>query len=70
MCRSIKTLRRPDEQATDEEIRAAALQFVRKVSGYRVPSKANTEAFDAAVDEVARASTRLLEAVAPQSMAP
>ena len=70
MCRSIKTLRRPDEPATEEEIRAAALQFVRKVSGYRVPSKANTEAFDAAVDEVATlASARLLEAVAPHSVA-
>jgi len=64
MCRSIKTLRRPDEQATEEEIRAAALQFVRKVSGYRVPSRANTEAFDAAVVEVAEASRRLLESVA------
>jgi hypothetical protein len=69
MCRSIKTLRRPDEPATDEEIRAAALQFVRKVSGYRVPSKANTEAFDAAVDEVARASERLLDAVAARTPA-
>ena len=64
MCRSIKTLRRPDEPATEEEIRAAALQFVRKVSGYRVPSKANTEVFDSAVDEVAEASKRLLDAVA------
>ena len=67
MCRSIKTLRRSDEPATDEEIHAAALQFVRKVSGYRVPSKANTEAFDAAVDEVAEASKRLLDAVAARS---
>ena len=64
MCRSIKTLRRPDEPATDEEIHAAALQFVRKVSGYRVPSKAIAEAFDAAVDDVAEASKRLLDAVA------
>jgi hypothetical protein len=64
MCRSIKTLRRPDEPATDEEIRAAALQFVRKVSGYRVPSKANAEAFDAAVEDVASASQRLLESLA------
>jgi hypothetical protein len=63
MCRSIKTLRRPDEPATDEEIRAAALQFVRKVSGYRVPSKINQEAFDAAVQDVAAASKRLLEVV-------
>ena len=65
MCRSIKTLRRPDEPATDEEIRAAALQFVRKVSGYREPSRKNAEAFVAAVDEVAEASRRLLDAVAP-----
>jgi hypothetical protein len=67
MCRSIKTLRRPDEPATDEEIRAAALQFVRKVSGYRVPSKANTEAFDAAVDDVAMASQRLLESLSQRT---
>ena len=60
MCRSIKTLRRPEESATDEEIRAAALQFVRKVSGYRQPSKANTEAFDSAVAEIALSSKRLL----------
>jgi hypothetical protein len=63
MCRSIKTLRRPDEPATDEEVRAAALQFVRKVSGYRQPSKRNAEVFDRAVEEVAEASRRLLEAV-------
>ena len=63
MCRSIKTLRRPDETATEEEIRAAALQFVRKVSGYRAPSRKNEEAFNAAVDEVASASQRLLERV-------
>ena len=60
MCRSIKTLRRPEETATDEEIRAAALQFVRKVSGFRQPSKANTDAFDSAVEEIARSSKRLL----------
>lgn len=60
MCRSIKTLRRQDGQATEEEIRAAALQFVRKVSGYREPSSRNAEAFEAAVDEVAAASRRLL----------
>jgi hypothetical protein len=64
MCRSIKTLRRADEPATDEEIQAAALQFVRKVSGYRQPSRANAEAFEAAVDEVAQASRRLLDEVA------
>ncbi|HCO02124.1 MAG TPA: DUF2277 domain-containing protein [Actinobacteria bacterium] len=60
MCRSIKTLRRPGEPATPEEVRAAALQFVRKVSGYREPSRANAPAFQAAVDDVAEASARLL----------
>lgn len=60
MCRSIKTLRRANESATDEEIAAAALQFVRKVSGYRVPSQRNRAAFEAAVGEVAAASRRLL----------
>ena len=64
MCRSIKTLRRAEAPATDEEIRAAALQFVRKVSGYRVPSRRNAEAFVAAVDDVAEASRRLLDALA------
>jgi hypothetical protein len=63
MCRSIKTLRRPDGPASDEEIAAAALQFVRKVSGYRAPSRRNTKAFDSAVNEVGRASRRLLEAI-------
>jgi hypothetical protein len=61
MCRSIKTLRRPDSPASDEEIAAAALQYVRKVSGYRAPSQRNTKAFDAAVSDVGRASRRLLE---------
>jgi hypothetical protein len=64
MCRSIKTLRRADEMATDDEIAAAALQFVRKVSGYRKPSRSNEEAFDAAVDEIAEASRRLLDSLA------
>jgi hypothetical protein len=64
MCRSIKTLRDGATPASDEEITAAALQFVRKVSGYRKPSGANEEAFEAAVAEVADASKRLLEAVA------
>jgi hypothetical protein len=64
MCRSIKKLRTPEGPATDEEIREAALQFVRKVSGFRTPSKRNADAFDAAVDEVATASRRLLDAVA------
>ena len=63
MCRSIKTLRRQGEPATDEEIAAAALQYVRKVSGYRKPSQANAEAFDGAVDEISAASRRLLAAL-------
>ena len=61
MCRSIKTLRRPEGPASDEEIAAAALQYVRKVSGYRAPSQRNTKAFDAAVTDVGRASRRLLQ---------
>jgi hypothetical protein len=64
MCRSIKTLRRAEEPATPDEVRAAALQFVRKVSGYRVPSQRNTQAFDAAVAEIAEASSRLLDSLA------
>ena len=64
MCRSIKTLRRPDGPATEEEIAAAALQYVRKVSGYRAPSQRNTKAFEAAVNDVGRASRRLLEQLA------
>jgi hypothetical protein len=60
MCRSIKTLRRPEGLATDQEIYEAALQFVRKVSGYRVPSQANQEAFNTAVAEVSAASYKLL----------
>lgn len=64
MCRSIKTLRGP-EPATEDDIQAAALQFVRKISGYRQPSRANAEAFDAAVDEIAEASRRLLAGLRP-----
>jgi hypothetical protein len=63
MCRSIVTLRRPDRAATPEEIEAAARQFVRKVSGYRQPSRANADAFERAILEVADASRKLLEAV-------
>ena len=63
MCRSIKTLRTGATPASDDEITAAALQYVRKVSGYRKPSSANEDAFEAAVAEVAEASKRLLEAV-------
>jgi len=60
MCRSIVTLRRP-EPATDDDVHGAALQYVRKISGYRVPSQLNQEAFDRAVDDVSRATRRLLE---------
>lgn len=60
MCRSIKVLRRPEAPATPEELHAAALQFVRKISGFQKPSRANQEAFDRAVKEVAGASGRLL----------
>ncbi len=65
MCRSIRQLRRADEAgpATTGEARAAALQYVRKISGYREPSARNTEAFRAAVDEIAHATQHLLEAL-------
>ncbi len=59
MCRNIKTLRNPISPPSEEEVTLAALQYVRKVSGYRSPSRANQQAFDAAVDEIA-ASTRML----------
>lgn len=61
MCRSIKQLRNAEVPATEEEIRAAALQFVRKVSGYRKPSKVNEAVFDRAVEEVAEATQKLLQ---------
>ena len=61
MCRSIKTLRSMDPPPTLEDIEAASLQFVRKISGYRQPSKANAEVFDDAVAEIASSSRRLLE---------
>ncbi|HJR80486.1 MAG TPA: DUF2277 domain-containing protein [Anaerolineales bacterium] len=61
MCRSIKQLRHTEIPATEEEIRAAALQFVRKVSGYRKPSRANQAAFDEAVTEVAAVTQKLLD---------
>ncbi|HSB14968.1 MAG TPA: DUF2277 domain-containing protein [Bryobacteraceae bacterium] len=60
MCRSIKTLFNFDPPATDEEIRAASLQFVRKISGFSKPSKANEDSFRAAVDEIAGIASRLL----------
>jgi len=64
MCRSIKPLRLPDRPATQEEIHEAALQYVRKVSGFRKPSRANQEAFDVAVKEVADATRKILEILA------
>ena len=60
MCRSIKTLRTAEIPATEEEIRAAALQYVRKVSGYRKPSRVNEAVFERAVDDVAEATRRVL----------
>jgi len=64
LCRSIKVLRRPGPPASAEELNAAALQFVRKISGYHHPSQANQAAFDLAVSEVAAASRRLLDSLA------
>ena len=61
MCRSIKQLRQPDQPPTAEEIQAAALQFVRKVSGYRKPSRQNEAAFNQAVDDIAAATRALLD---------
>jgi hypothetical protein len=63
MCRNIRTLHNFEPPATEEEVRDAALQFVRKISGYNKPSQANVEAFDRAVDEVASATTRLLSSL-------
>ncbi|MFJ2443478.1 DUF2277 domain-containing protein [Streptomyces sp. NPDC087658] len=65
MCRSIKTLRPPalPEEATEDEIRAAALQYVRKVSGFRAPAAHNREAFDRAVAEIAASTARLLDGI-------
>jgi hypothetical protein len=67
MCRNIRTLFNFEPPVTDGEIRAAALQFVRKVSGFTKPSKANEAAFEAAVDEVAAVSHRLLHALETQA---
>jgi hypothetical protein len=64
MCRSIKTLFNFDPPVTDDEIRAASLQFVRKLSGFNAPSKANEAAFDAAVAEIAAVSRQLLDSLA------
>ena len=63
MCRNIRPLSNFEPPASDDEIRAAALQFIRKISGSTKPSRVNAEAFDRAVDEVAATSTRLLDAL-------
>lgn len=63
MCRNIKRLRQPDRAPTDHELHDAALQFVRKISGYREPSRANRAAFDTAVADVAAAGRRLFDAL-------
>jgi len=61
MCRNIRTLYNFSPTATDEEVRAASLQFVRKISGFNKPSQSNQAAFDRAVDEVARVARKLLD---------
>ncbi len=63
MCRNIRTLYNFDPRASDEEVRAAALQYVRKISGFTQPSQANSEAFERAIHAVAAASTELLDAL-------
>jgi len=63
MCRNIKTLFNFEPPVTSEEIRAASLQYVRKISGFTHPSKANENAFEAAIEEVAKASARLLRSL-------
>lgn len=68
MCRNIKTLFNFDPPATDEEIRAASLQFVRKLSGFNAPSKANEAAFTRAIDDVAAIARRLIDSL--QTTAP
>ena len=66
MCRSIKTLRGPGHSLLREDAVAAALQYVRKISGYRQPSQSNTRAFNAAVEEIATASMKLLHSLGPR----
>jgi hypothetical protein len=70
MCRSIKTLRPPfTDGATDDDVHAAALQYVRKVAGMRAPSQANTEAFDRAVHDIATATQTLLDSLVVRTSA-
>ena len=61
MCRNIKKLRNPEREPSDEELRDAALQFVRKISGYRVPSKANEKTFNKAINDITRASRKMFD---------
>jgi hypothetical protein len=67
MCRSIKVLRDYDDPPSNEDIEAAALQFVRKISGFRKPSRVNEAAFDRAVDEIYLSSRRLLDSLTPSN---
>ncbi len=67
MCRNIKTLYNFEPPVTKDEIRAASIQFVRKISGFNKPSKANEVAFERAIDEIAAASGRLLESLEPKA---
>lgn len=67
MCRSIKQLRQPDQRPTEQEVEAAALQFVRKISGYRTPSRRNEQAFEAAVAAITAATHDLLRDLVPPS---
>lgn len=69
MCRSIKPLRMPDRKATEQEIAEAALQYVRKVSGYRKPSRINQEVFEAAIAEVTEATEKLLNQLQTRKIA-
>ena len=70
MCRSIKLRRKSERPATDDEIREAALQFVRKISGFRQPSRANSELFDQAVDDIAVVSKTLLNSLQVRGASP
>ena len=67
MCRNIKTLFNFEPPATDDEVRAASLQFVRKLSGFTKPSQANTEAFNRAVDDVAQVARELVDSLVTQA---
>lgn len=69
MCRSIKQLRHQAGNAGDDEVEAAALQFVRKISGYRTPARKNSDAFERAVAEITEASRRMLAEMAPDAAA-